>query len=116
LASAVASVWDRELFASKSDWSKAVEQSSVRLQWDPDHGPTGAALERRAIQLGLRGDVLDSFARRELIEVIDLSEFVTEQRSALSAKGIAALVTPTEHAYRLADPLLRSRLRLDEWS
>ncbi|XP_022085613.1 uncharacterized protein LOC110976553 isoform X2 [Acanthaster planci] len=29
---------------------------SVRLQWDPDHAPNGGKEDRRAIQLGLRGE------------------------------------------------------------
>ena len=33
------------------------EKSEVRLQWDPDHGPSGESLRRRAIQLGLRNEV-----------------------------------------------------------
>ena len=33
------------------------EKSCVRLQWDPDHDPTGAPEKRRAIQLGLRNKV-----------------------------------------------------------
>jgi hypothetical protein len=31
-----------------------VARSEVRLQWNPDHDPTGNKLERRALQLGLR--------------------------------------------------------------
>ena len=34
------------------------ELAEVRLQWDPDHGPSGEPLPRRAIQLGLRNEVL----------------------------------------------------------
>ena len=33
----------------------------VRLQWDPDHSPRGGKLERRAIQLGIRGEALELF-------------------------------------------------------
>src|SRR5262249_37231679 len=89
LAQAVPSTWDRQLCATQEDWSRAVARSSVRLQWDPDHDPSGAPLERRAIQLGLRGTVLESFGQRELIEILDLSEFVAEQRSRLSSAGVA---------------------------
>jgi len=32
-------------------------KSAVRLQWDPDHTPSGAPERRRAIQLGLRDEV-----------------------------------------------------------
>jgi hypothetical protein len=114
LAAAVPSSWDRDQFATKEEWSRAVGRSSVRLQWDPDHHPSGAKLERRAIQLGLRGEVLEAFGRRELVEVIDLSEFVAEQRSRLSSGGVSAIVTPRERVYRPADPDVAARLRLAE--
>lgn len=114
LAQAVPSSWDRDQFATKEEWSRAVDRSSVRLQWDPDHHPSGAKLERRAIQLGLRGEVLEAFGRRELVEVIDISEFVAEQRERLSSAGVSALVTPRERVYRPTDPAIVARLRLTE--
>lgn len=114
LGTAVPSSWDRELFASEAEWSNAVSSSAVRLQWDPDHHPSGAKLERRAIQLGLRGEILEAFGKPELVEVIDLSEFVTEQRSRLSSDGVSALVTPRERVYLPADPAVTARLRLAE--
>src|SRR5258708_5499491 len=97
--------WSRtdDQFSTKEEWSRAVGRSSVRLQWDPDHHPSGAKLERRAIQLGLRGEALEAFGRRELVEVIDLSEFVAEQRSRLSSGGVSAIVTPRERVYRPAN-------------
>lgn len=33
-------------------------RSQVRLQWDPDHDPHGVSQQRRAIQLGLRDEVM----------------------------------------------------------
>jgi hypothetical protein len=112
LEAAVPSSWDRDQFDAEEEWSQAVERSSVRLQWDPDHDPFGARLERRAIQLGLRGEALEVFGRRELVEIIDFSAFVAEQRSALASGGASALVTPQERVYRPADPEVASRLRL----
>ena len=32
-------------------------KAEVRLQWDPDHTPSGEPTLRRAIQLGLRNEV-----------------------------------------------------------
>lgn len=111
LAQAVPSSWNRELYATEQEWSQAARRSQVRLQWDPDHGPGGAKLERRAIQLGLRGAVLEAFGKRELVEVIDLSDFVAEQRARRSAGD--ALHTPRERVYRPADEAIAARLRLD---
>lgn len=104
LAAAVASTWNPEEYATQEDWSRAVSRSAVRLQWDPDHHPSGAKLERRAIQLGLRGDVLKAFGTTELLEVIDLTAFVAEQRDVLAAKGVAALAMPRERVYCPANP------------
>ena len=112
LAAAVPSSWDREQFDTEVEWSRAVGRSSVRLQWDPDHHPSGAKLERRAIQLGLRGEVLEAFGRRQLVEVIDLSAFVAEQWALLSSVGVSALTTPRERVYRPADPEIATRLGL----
>jgi hypothetical protein len=114
LAASVPSCWDRQQFASEQDWARAVTGSSVRLQWDPDHHPSGARLERRAIQLGLRAAVLEAFGTRELVEVIDLSSFVAEQRAALASGGVDALVTPRERVYRPNDPVVATRLRLED--
>ena len=112
LAEAVPSTWDRDLFATSEEWSRAVGRSAVRLQWDPDHHPSGAKLDRRAIQLGLRGHVLEAFGTRELVEVIDLSEFVTEQRGVLASRGASALLAPRERVYVPADSATVVRLRL----
>src|SRR3954464_9449636 len=80
LAWAVPSSFDRGVYADRNRWQRAVAGSSVRMQWDPDHGPAGEPLERRAIQLGLRGDVLARYAREWLLGIEDVSEFVREQR------------------------------------
>jgi Domain of unknown function (DUF4291) len=113
LSAAVPSTWDHRLYATEMDWSRAVGRSDVRLQWDPDHHPSGAKLDRRAVQLGLRGGTLEAYGRRELVEVIDLSAFVAEQREVLAAGGVSKLVTPRERVYTPADPTVAARLGLD---
>src|SRR4051795_11784163 len=68
-----------EVYGTHEAWQRAVAGSDVRLQWDPDHGPSGDPIERRAIQLGLRGNVLARYAKGWLFDVEDISDFVTEQ-------------------------------------
>ena len=53
LEQAVPSSYVSELFESHEAWKAAVARSDVRLQWDPDHTPSGGKCERRAVQLGL---------------------------------------------------------------
>lgn len=102
------------LFATEADWKAAVAASTVRLQWDPDHHPSGAPVERRAIQLGLRGETLARFATDWLLGVQDVSDFVAEQRAHVAARRLDRLVTPRERVYPLADRAAARRLGLDD--
>lgn len=112
LAQAVESTWDQERYATEKEWQSNVARSAVRLQWDPDHNPDGGKLERRAIQLGLRGEALEHFGKEQLLEVLDLSDFVAEQRTLLHTDRLADLVTPRERVYQPADPEIALTLRL----
>jgi hypothetical protein len=107
LALAVHSTYVPEIYGSRDAWSAAVAGSDVRLQWDPDHGPSGQRLGRRAIQLGLRGAVLAKYAREWILGVEDVTPFVREQ----AGKG-ADLMTPREEPYAVADPDVARRLGL----
>ena len=108
---AVHSSFDPDAYKTHESWQRAVSGSDVRLQWDPDHGPSGSPLERRAIQLGLRGEVLSKYAREWLLDVQDISGFVREQR-ANAAAPYERLVTPREDVYPVADPEVAARLGL----
>lgn len=98
LAQAVPSGFQPGGEQSHEAWQQAVATSSVRQQWDPDHAPSGARLQRRAIQLGLRGEVLRAYAEPELLEVIDMSGFVAEQRAHASDDN-PLLHIPVERPY-----------------
>ena len=88
-------------------------RSSVRLQWDPDHDPAGGKVARRAIQLGLRGEVLARYAREWIVEIQDVSAFVAEQREHAREAGWSALVTPREDVYPISDAGTAARLGID---
>lgn len=102
LLGAVPSTHDRSRYATHEEWQRYVQASDVRLQWDPDHDPRGRALERRAIQLGLRGEALRQYGTTELISVTDITDFVVEQRNHLNDDFIN-LDVPQEQVY-LPDP------------
>jgi hypothetical protein len=101
------------VFATENDWKAAGERSDVRLQWDPDHHPSGAPLERRAIQLGMRGETLRRFSREWLLGIEDVSDFVREQRAHVEARAYDRLVTPRERVYPLRDSETARRVGLE---
>jgi hypothetical protein len=108
LGRAVHSSFVPESYPSHDHWKRAVAGSDVRLQWDPDHGPSGSPLERRAIQLGLRGDVLKKYSKEWLLGIEDVSEFVAEQR-VNAASPFERLTTPREEIYPVTRPEVAAR-------
>lgn len=112
LAAAVHSNYVAEVYGDPHSWKQQVKQSQVRLQWDPDHDPHGHKLERRAIQLGLRGTVLREFATSWCLGIEDLSEWVREQHAHVRAGRLDRLETPREQVYPVTDAEVVSRLGL----
>jgi len=98
LRTAVASSFAASGYASQQEWRDHMAQSEVRLQWDPDHDPTGKAIERRAIQLGLRGNMLKRYAEQEALSIDDVTDFVAQQREH-AMQNFRELIVPEERPY-----------------
>ncbi len=111
LATAVHSHYVPEIYPSQSEWQQQLKNSQVRLQWDPDHSPSGEKLERRAIQLGLRGQILAAYARDWIVNIEDISDFVQKQRQNIKS-NCAELITPQEKVYPLLDLTIQEKLEL----
>lgn len=114
LEQAVPSLFVPELFASHDIWKAAVARSDVRLQWDPDHDPNGGKCELRAVQLGIRGKTLEAYGKNEIVEIIDMSEFVAEQRVFIGDWRSGKLVTPAERVYVPSSTVATANIQLDE--
>jgi hypothetical protein len=112
LHAAVPSTFSANAWPSEQAWQDAVRSSDVRLQWDPDHGPTGNPVARRAIQLGLRGPTLASFAGPALLQVLDVTDLVARER-AHATPPYDALQTPSESVFHPTDPATAKALGLD---
>jgi len=98
LAKAVPSTFNDDRYSTQEEWKAALTESEVRLQWDPDHNPSGTPHQRRAVQLGLRGEMLRRYAVIEVVKIEDISEFVARERSN-THEPFDRLVTPEERIY-----------------
>ncbi|MCB0399092.1 MAG: DUF4291 domain-containing protein [Winogradskyella sp.] len=112
LKQAVYSSYQSDLYESREDWQEQVKNSSIRLQWDPDHDPYGAKLERRAIQIGIRGKEVVSYAKDDILEIEDITPFVKEQYQFVLNKQLDQLMIPEEHSLVFNDEVLNKNLRL----
>ncbi|SDI83373.1 DUF4291 domain-containing protein [Mucilaginibacter sp. P25] len=110
LNEAVISSFNPSYHDNHEQWRADLDQREVRLQWDPDHDPYGHKQERRAIQLGLKGGLLENFGKKQIIRIEDITGFVKQQKSLLDSGRLDELRVPVESVYRTIDNALNERV------
>ncbi|NVM02809.1 MAG: DUF4291 domain-containing protein [Candidatus Helarchaeota archaeon] len=114
LEQAIHSTFIPEIYKSREKWKELVKKSNVRLQWDPDHDPSGKKCQRRAIQLGLRLEVLKKYSKEWIVEIKEISSFVAEQRQNAKIEDYSKLKIPQEMVYPVTNPTLAKNLGLSK--
>lgn len=112
LLKAVHSSYQSEHYSSQEEWKRRVADSSVRLQWDPDHDPYGEKLPRKAIQIGVRGEEIEKYAKEDILEIKDISELVQEQRRFVDNHLLDELWVPEEKPLVFQNDALNKKLRI----
>ena len=80
LDEAVLSSFSNSEYLNEEEWKSKLKVSNVRIQWDPDHDKYGYKLNRKAIQIGLKGETLKRFNSEYIQEIVDMTPFVEAQR------------------------------------
>ncbi|MCE7991098.1 MAG: DUF4291 domain-containing protein [Roseivirga sp.] len=113
LDQAVHSTFKESVYGDHTAWKDKVASSSVRLQWDPDHDPQGEKIPRRAVQLGLRGEVLKQFATDWIVSIEDITPFVKEQKALIDQKRMSELRVMKETVLSVDEERIGQKLELD---
>lgn len=108
------SSFNNKYYDNTEAWKSELNSKGVRLQWDPDHDPYGNKVERRAIQLGLKGQILEEFGKRYIKRIEDITGFVVQQKHLLDAGKIDKLLVPVETIFKPSDKLLNNRIGIDD--
>jgi len=103
LLQGVFSSYKSHIYESQENWKAALSKSDVRIQWDPDHSPYGGKLERRAIQIGMKGKTLEAYGKEEINKIIDITDFVKAQKILVDKKELDQLLIPNETVYQAID-------------
>lgn len=110
LARACLSHYDRHLYENRTDWSRRLKTSPVRVQWDPERSLQLQALPYRSLQRGLCGEAVDGYVHEWTVAINDITPTVHCIRDLLKAGDHqAAAHLPAEHAYPLPHQL-RTRI------
>ncbi len=112
LADATISSYARDIYSTHEEWKTELEKTEVRLQWDPDHDPHGNKQERKAIQLGMKGEMLKKFGTEWVVKIEDITEFVKEEYEKVKLRELQKLNVPVENVIVLDDEQIKKRLGL----
>ncbi|MEM9547406.1 MAG: DUF4291 domain-containing protein [Bacteroidota bacterium] len=88
-----------DIYEDYDTWKETLETHPVRLQWDPDHDIYGLKQNRKAIQLGIKSDLLKVFGKDMICNIIDVTDFVKQQKHYIYSKQLDKLCIPEEEIY-----------------
>ena len=114
LQESVFSSYQENIYRNHENWKNELANKSVRLQWDPDHDIYGNKQDRKAIQLGIKGDLLEKFGKEMIIEIIDLTEFVKQQRKIIKSGELDKLQIPKEWIYEPKSEEIKLQIGLNK--
>jgi len=110
LSNAEMTSYDRARFATENDWQVALKHSTVRVQWDPDRTLRLHKLERRAIQVGIRGEMVHRYINEWIIDLEEVTALALDCGVAAKNRTEPPAV-PEERMYPVSDAI-RSRLQM----
>ena len=101
--------FDARIFSTEIEWQRALKDSDVIHQWDPERALNGERLDRQAIQIGLRGEVLKKYKDEYVIEVTDITDLAKNIGYASKNRISLPDGIPIEKEYVIND-ILKSKL------
>lgn len=105
LENAVMSSFKDDIYLSSEDWKKKLKYSRVRCQWDLDRDIHGNPINRRAIQLGLKGSMLRYYVNNWIVEISDITQYVHKVKEDIRLKNFDKSLLPKEQEYILNESI-----------
>ncbi len=97
LRNAVLSSFHEDVYGTQAQWQEHRNAAQVICQWDPDRDPFGNPLPRRAIQLGLRGEMVQHYVQDWICGITDITAQVKAWKLQRDAGEVLHL--PEEREY-----------------
>jgi hypothetical protein len=108
LENVVLSTYRPEIYGDYTNWKKSLENSEVRCQWDPDRDIFGNPLDIRAIQLGLKGRMVENYVTDWIVKISDITDTVIGIRESIKTETFDKNILPKECEYPLSERLQRT--------
>ncbi len=111
LSQAIPTSFEPSLFKCELDWQFALQRGEVRYQWDPDRDLQLRRLDRRALQLGIRGSIVRNYVNQWILEIEDVTELAHAIKEAVESKQKQLPLVPGEQVYEVS-PQIQQTLQM----
>lgn len=113
LKNSVLSHYDNEIYGSQKEWEYEKDKFSGRCQWDPERDIFGLPLDYRAIQLGIKNEMVHNYINKWIVNIEDLTDNVKKLKKMRNNKEDISKYLPDEKEYKISDIELIKRLGID---
>ncbi len=113
LAHSCLAQYDHAFHPDREQWTAALKESPVRVQWEPERSLALTPLPHRSLQVGLGESVLDRYVEEWTVGVTDITHVVRRIRELVRRgdEQRALQMVPDERPYPLP-PALASALHV----
>lgn len=105
ISQAVLAKYEPDIYQTPKEWKYKLKTSDVRCQWDPERNIHGNPIDRRAIQLGLRGIILRKYVNEYIYKINDISENVSMWREQIKEGTFDVNLLPKEEIYPVSNEI-----------
>lgn len=105
LEKAVLTSNESTIFKKPKEWEEAFSTTDVYCQWDPDRDLHGNAIDRMAIQIGIKNKALEDYLEKNIHDIVDISKDVYKWRTQLNCGKLNKKSLPKETIYPVSDKI-----------
>jgi hypothetical protein len=107
LTHASLSHFDRDQHPDHATWTRLLNSSPARVQWDPERSLQLQPLPYRSLQLGLQGEAVERYIDEWTVTITDVTPLAKRIHNLLRAgqEQTAASLLPAERVYPLPDQI-----------
>ncbi|WP_226002961.1 DUF4291 domain-containing protein [Paenibacillus sp. BJ-4] len=101
LSKAVLTKYKPKIHGSSVKWKEMLNESDIIFQFDPDRDVYGNKLDRKAIQLGLRGDAVEKYINEWIVDINDITNTVHDWKLLINTGQFNSELLPLEKEYNI---------------
>lgn len=120
LSQAVLTKFRSKIHGTSNDWKKQLNETSVLCQMDPDRDIYGNDLQRKAVQLGLKNEILVSYVDEYIVGFTEITTEVKNYKMMILNNNFDVNLLPVETKYSVNDTVAMrlglSKVDVDEIS